>query len=176
MFGSSCGILIHAYASLARTRIRSSPALAASVLVLVCVALSAHAADAEELGDLSLEELASIQITSVSKNPEPLSDAPASIFVITGEKIRHAGATTLPEALRLAPNLQVARVNARNYAITARGFNSTLENKLLVLIDGRTVYSPLFSGVFWDAQDVVLAEVDRSVFDRSIYFQVVVRK
>ena len=111
------------------------------------------------LADLSLEELANIEITTVSKRPESLADAPASVFVITGDDIRRSGAATLPEALRLAPNLQVARVDARNYAVTARGFNSPFENKLLVLIDGRTIYSPLFSGVFWDAQDVVLEDI-----------------
>jgi iron complex outermembrane receptor protein len=110
---------------------------------------------------LSLEELANISITSVSKRAEQLAEAPASIFVISGDEIRRSGYTTLPEALRLAPNLQVARVDARNYAITARGFNNPFANKLLVLIDGRTVYSPLFSGVFWDAQDVVLEDVNR---------------
>lgn len=114
-----------------------------------------------ELADLTLEELAGIQVTSVSKRPETLADAPASIFVISGEDIRRSAATTLPEALRLAPNLQVARVDARNYAISARGFNSPFENKILVLIDGRTVYSPLFSGVFWDVQDVVLEDILR---------------
>lgn len=114
-----------------------------------------------DMAELSLEELANIQITSVSKRSESLSDAAASIFVITGNDIRRAGATSLPEALRLAPNLQVARVDARNYAVTARGFSSPFENKLLVLIDGRTVYSPLFSGVFWDVQDVVLEDVER---------------
>jgi len=121
-----------------------------------------HAATSEtDLPDLSLEELSNIPVTSVSKRAEPLANAPASIFVITGEDIRRSGATTLPEALRLAPNLQVAQVDARNYAITARGFNSPFENKILVLIDGRIVYSPLFSGVFWDAQDVVLEDVAR---------------
>ncbi|QOY96497.1 TonB-dependent receptor [Massilia sp. UMI-21] len=119
------------------------------------------AAAPQDIGDLSLEELANIQVTSVSKRPESLSGAASSIFVINGSEIRRAGATTLPEALRLAPNLQVARVDARNYAVTARGFNSPFENKLLVLIDGRTVYSPLFSGVFWDVQDVVLEDIER---------------
>lgn len=113
------------------------------------------------LADMSLEELANIQITSVSKRPESLADAPASVFVITAEEIRRSGAATLPEAMRLAPNLQVAQVDARNYAISARGFNNPYANKLLVLIDGRTVYSPLFSGVFWDAQDVVLEDISR---------------
>jgi iron complex outermembrane receptor protein len=117
--------------------------------------------ESRDMAELSLEELANIQVTSVSKRSESLSDAAASIFVITGNDIRRSGATSLPEALRLAPNLQVARVDARNYAVTARGFSSPFENKLLVLIDGRTVYSPLFSGVFWDVQDVVLADVER---------------
>ena len=132
------------------------------LLVLAMIPIPGLPADTgRELVDLSLEELANIRVTSVSKKSEPLADAAASIFVITGEDIRRSGATTLPEALRLAPNLQVARVDARNYAITARGFNNPFENKLLVLIDGRTVYSPLFSGVFWDAQDVVLEDVER---------------
>jgi iron complex outermembrane receptor protein len=113
------------------------------------------------LADLSIEELGNIQVTSVSKHAERLSDAPASIYVITAEEIRRSGATRLPEALRLAPNLQVAQANANTYAISARGFNSTTANKLLVLIDGRAVYTPLFSGVFWDAQDVPLEDVER---------------
>jgi iron complex outermembrane receptor protein len=130
-----------------------------------CLAMPARAdvipAQADDIAELSLEELANIPVTSVSRRAEPLSDAAASIFVITGNDIRRSGATSLPEALRLAPNLQVARVDARNYAVTARGFSSPFENKLLVLVDGRIVYSPLFSGVFWDVQDVVLADVER---------------
>jgi iron complex outermembrane receptor protein len=122
---------------------------------------AAQAQVATNLADLSLEELANIEVTSVSKRAQPLADAPASIFVITNNDIRRSGATTLPQALRLAPNLQVAQVDARNYAITARGFNNPFENKLLVLIDGRTVYTPLFSGVFWDVQNVLLEDVDR---------------
>jgi iron complex outermembrane receptor protein len=130
-------------------------------LVAFDVQAQASAPDPRELGDLSLEELANIQVTSVSRRPQALAEAASSIFVITGSEIHRAGATSLPEALRLAPNLQVARVDARNYAVTARGFSSAFENKLLVLIDGRTVYSPLFSGVFWDVQDVVLEDIDR---------------
>lgn len=113
------------------------------------------------LADLSLEELGNIAVTSVSKRAESLSGAPTSVFVITAADIRRSGATSLPEALRLAPNLQVARINAYNYSITARGFNSQSANKLLVLIDGRSVYTPLFSGVFWDAQEVLLEDVER---------------
>jgi iron complex outermembrane recepter protein len=113
------------------------------------------------LVNLGLEDLMKIEVTSVSKRPERLLDAAASIYVITGEEIRRAGVTSLPEALRLAPNLQVAQVSGPGYAITARGFNATSANKLLVLIDGRSVYTPLFSGVFWDAQDVLLEDVER---------------
>ncbi|WP_157616926.1 TonB-dependent receptor [Rhodanobacter sp. Soil772] len=134
------------------------------------LALPAHAslpdlpAQPEDLTSLSLEELGNIQITSVSKKPERLSDAAASVFVITADDIRRSGARNLPEALRLAPNLQVAEASAVGYAISARGMNgsnNSAPNKLLVLIDGRSVYSPLFSGVFWDAQDVMLEDVER---------------
>ncbi|WP_235548615.1 TonB-dependent receptor plug domain-containing protein [Noviherbaspirillum sp. Root189] len=142
---------------------RATLSLALLSGLIVCTLRPAYAAglDARDIADLSLEELATVRVTSVSKRPESLAEAPSSVFVITGNDIRRSGSTTLPEALRLAPNLQVARVDARNYAVTARGFNSPFENKLLVLIDGRTVYSPLFSGVYWDAQDVVLEDVDR---------------
>jgi iron complex outermembrane receptor protein len=137
--------------------------IATTLLALCLPALHAAGATQANLADLSLEELANTQVTSVSRRPERLSDAAASVFVITAEAIRRSGATTLPEALRLAPNLQVARVNASEYAISARGFNNAngLANKLLVLIDGRTVYTPSFSGVFWDQQDVMLEDVER---------------
>ena len=133
---------------------------------MLALTLPAAAADARllalhSLGDLSIEELAEVTVTSVSRRPQRLSEAAAAIYVIQGEDIRRSGAHTLPEALRLAPNLQVAALDARQYAITARGFSSNIANKLLVLIDGRTVYSPLFSGVFWDAQDLLLEDVDR---------------
>ena len=130
--------------------------VAAGLLSWAC---SAHAQT--DLASLSLEELSDVVITSVSRQEERLSDAAASVYVISAADIRRSGARSIPEALRLAPNLQVARVDARNYAITARGFNSPLENKLLVLIDGRSIYSPLFSGVFWDAQDVVMEDIER---------------
>ena len=113
------------------------------------------------LADLSLEQLTNVEVTSVSRHAEPLADAPASIYVIGAEDIRRSGATTIPELLRLAPNLIVARADTNQYAISARGFNNVLANELLVLIDGRTVYTPLFSGVFWEAQDVLLEDVER---------------
>ena len=113
------------------------------------------------LADLSLEELANLQITSVSRRAQRISDAAASVYVITAEAIRRSGASSLPEALRLAPNLQIAQIDANQWAITARGFNNAIGNKLLVLVDGRTVYTQFYSGVFWDQQDLVLADIDR---------------
>lgn len=118
-------------------------------------------AGVQSLADLSLEELRDVVVTSVSRRDQPLFNAAASIFVITGDEIRRLGMTTLPEALRLAPNLQVAAIDARQYAVSARGFNGNVANKLLVMVDGRTIYSPLFSGVFWDAQDFVPSDIDR---------------
>jgi iron complex outermembrane recepter protein len=136
-----------------------------AALVLGAVAPVAGAAiqvaAREDLTDLTLEQLSNVVVTSVSRREERLSEAPASIYVITAQEIRASGATTIPEALRLAPNLDVARADAVQYAITARGFNNVLANKMLVLIDGRTVYTPLFSGVFWEAQDVFLDDVER---------------
>jgi iron complex outermembrane receptor protein len=117
-----------------------------------------------DFADLSIEELANIDVTSVSRRPERLQDAPASVFVITADDIRRSGSRSLAEALRLAPNLQVARASNSSYYISARGMNGTSNspaNKLLVMIDGRSVYSPLFSGVFWDEPDVMLEDVER---------------
>src|SRR5882672_4700001 len=116
---------------------------------------------AQALKKLSIEQLMNLQVTSVSKRPEPLSRTASAIQVITREDIRRSGAASLAEALRLATNLQVAQLDSRQWAISARGFNGTAANKLLVLIDGRTVYTPLFSGVFWDVQEVPLADIDR---------------
>lgn len=113
------------------------------------------------LKNLSIEELMNIEVTSVSKRPEKLIEVASAIQVITKEDIRRSAATSIPEALRLAPNLQVTQLNSHHWNISARGFNSAFSNKLLVMIDGRTVYSPLFAGVFWDAQNVLLEDVDR---------------
>ena len=144
--------------------IRQAAVAGAAALGLAGTALAADApamTQVADIGDLSLEELGRIPVTSVTGRPQPVQQAAASIFVITAEDIRRSAATSLPEALRLAPNLQVARINANQYAISARGFNNAIGNKLLVMIDGRTVYSPLFSGVFWDAQQVMLEDVER---------------
>jgi len=114
-----------------------------------------------DLTELSLEELMNIEITSVSKKPEKLADAAAAIFVITQEDIRRSGVTCIPEALRMVPGINVARIDSNKWAITSRGFNGRFANKLLVLIDGRSVYAPSFSGVYWEVQDTMLEDVER---------------
>jgi iron complex outermembrane recepter protein len=111
--------------------------------------------------DLTLDELLTMKVTSPSKKPERLSDAAAAIYVITGEDIRRSGATSIPEALRLAPGLEVARQDSHTWAISSRGFNDEFANQLLVLIDGRSVYTPLFAGVYWDVQDFPLEDINR---------------
>ncbi len=146
---------------------RRRPATAA-ITAFVLILFAGHASgqtpptvqSPADLKKLSLDVLLAIEVTSVSKRSEKLSGAPSSIQVITGDDIRRSGATSLPEALRLASNLQVAQVDSRGWAITARGFNNTSANKLLVLVDGRAVYTPLHAGVFWDAQDALLEDIE----------------
>lgn len=138
-----------------------SPFVMCRMLLGLLAALSlANGQASGPLASLSLEELLSLDVTSVGKKRERLDRAAAAVFVITQEDIRRMGATSIPEALMLAPGLHVARVNSRTWAITARGFNSVFSNKLLVMIDGRSIYSPLFTGVWWD-QDVMIDDVDR---------------
>lgn len=115
----------------------------------------------EYLKSLSIEELLQTEVTSVSKKSEHLFDTAAAVFVITQEDIKRTGVRTIPDALRMVPGLQVAHINGSTFAITARGFNEWFSNKLLVLVDGRSVYTPLFSGVYWDVQDTVLEDIDR---------------
>lgn len=117
--------------------------------------------EVEDLTELSLEQLMDLEVTSVSRTSESLSRAPAAVTVLTSEDLRRSGATSVMEALRLVPGLQVARISASRWAITARGFNGPFANKMLVMVDGRTVYTSLFSGVFWDGQDLPLDDVER---------------
>ncbi len=124
-------------------------------------ATAAELASFDPTVDLTLEQLVNVKITSVSKKEESLNDAAAAIFVLSNDDLRRSGATTVADALRLVPGVQVAEIDSGNWAVSARGFNSQLANKLLVMIDGRTVYSPVFSGVYWDAQQVFLNDVDR---------------
>src|ERR1700726_3158264 len=114
-----------------------------------------------DLTERSMEDLMNIKVTTVSKKGEKLARTAAAIFVITAEDIRRSGAANIPDLLRMVPGLDVAQINANTWAISARGFNLQFANKLLVLIDGRAVYSPLFGGVNWDVQDVPLEDIDR---------------
>jgi len=118
-------------------------------------------ADPTALKNLSLEELSQIEVTTPSKEPVKVLKTAAAIYVITGDDIRRAGATSIPEALRLAPGVEVARIDANNWSIGIRGFGSNLTRSVLVLIDGRTVYTPLFAGTNWDVQNVMMEDVDR---------------
>jgi iron complex outermembrane recepter protein len=118
-------------------------------------------AGGRDLSQVSLEDLMNIKVTSVSKKEQRMSQAAAAIFVITQEDIRRSGATNIPDLLRMVPGLDVSQINASSWAISARGFNTQFENKLLVLIDGRAVYTPLVGGVNWDTQDVPLEDIDR---------------
>ncbi len=115
----------------------------------------------KQLIQLDLTDLLNLEVTSVSKKAQKVSKSAAAIFVITGQDIKRSGVTSIPEALRMAPGVDVARIDGNKWAITSRGFNGRFANKLLVLIDGRSVYTPFFSGVHWDVQDTLLEDIDR---------------
>jgi iron complex outermembrane recepter protein len=140
-----------------------------SCLLLVAGSFSASWADAHEadggsdvtLKQLSLEQLGDVEVTTASKEPEQVWRTPAAIYVLTQEDIRRSGATSIPEALRLVPGVEVARVDSDHWSIGIRGFGAILASKLLVLIDGRSVYTPLFAGVYWQAQAVPVDDIER---------------
>ncbi len=127
----------------------------------ICYDIEQLKENPKELRKLSLESLMDIPIFSVSKREESSFEAAAAIYVISREDIRRSGAQNIPEALRMVPGLEVASIDANKWAITSRGFQERFSNKLLVLIDGRSVYTPLFSGVYWDVQDTLLEDIDR---------------
>ena len=133
--------------------------------LIIMQATTAYAADdainPKDLVNLSLEQLSNIQITSVSKKSEKASEAAAAIFVITQDDIRRSGMTSIPELLRMVPGLSVAQSGSHEWSITSRGNSGQFANKLLVLMDGRTIYTPIFSGVFWDVQDTMMEDIDR---------------
>jgi len=144
-----------------------SPRVAKWILILTGIALFAWpgspvcSAQAPDLTSKSLEDLMSIEVTSVSKKEQTTSQAAAAIFVISHEDIAHSGALNIPDLLRMVPGLDVAQIDGSKWAISARGFNGEYSNKLLVLIDGRAVYSPFFAGVFWDEQIPPLDTIER---------------
>lgn len=139
-----------------------APAAPFICALVAIVGSPSFAQSPSELSGLSIEDLAQIEVTSVSKRAEPLNEAPAAIYVIGSEDIRRSAATSLPEALRLAPNLQVQQIDARQYAIAARGFNGyETSNKLLALVDGRSIYTTFHAGIFWDLREPILEDIDR---------------
>jgi len=133
---------------------------ALSALALLALPGAARA-QTTDLARATLEELMNIEVTSATRKEQRAEDVPAAIFVITQDDIRRSGLTTLPEILRLVPGMQVAQVNANKWAVSIRGFSDVYANKLLVLIDGRSLYNRAFSGVFWDAQSMMVADIER---------------
>jgi len=129
--------------------------------VLFSVECQAADTEAKALADLSLEELMNIEVTTVAKKSQKVSEAAAAVFVITQEDIRRSGATSIPEVLRMVPGLQVARSDSNDWAVSARGFDEAYSTKLLVLIDGRSTYNSFFSGVHWDVEDTLLEDIER---------------
>lgn len=162
-------MLAHAGASAAAIKplpswlVRLSVAILWSLIILLSWSPRANAQETDDgaILDLSLEQLLDVEITSVSKTAQKRSEAAAAIYVITSEDIRRSSATTIPDLLRTVPGLYVAQLNASQWTVTSRGFSGRFANKLLVLIDGRSVYTPFFSGVYWEGQDVMLEDVDR---------------
>ncbi len=146
-------------------KVRAMKIIYASALFMPMPALavqSPNSPDVTDLSALSIEELAELTVLSATKTPQALSEVPTSLYVITREEILRSGAQNLPETLRLAPNLQVQQINTREYAITARGFNGyESANKLLVVRDGRSLYSTLFSGVFWELHQPLLEDIQQ---------------
>jgi iron complex outermembrane recepter protein len=133
----------------------------AAIALITLFLLPACTGQTPDLTQKSLEDLMSIEVTSVSKKEQKTSQAAAAIFVISHEDISHSGALNIPDLLRMVPGLDVAQIDVGKWAISARGFNGQYSNKLLVLIDGRTVYSPIFAGVFWDSQNVPVDSIER---------------
>jgi iron complex outermembrane receptor protein len=133
----------------------------ALLLCLLPAAAEAQRGSVDELLDLSLEELMSVEVSLTGKTVSELQETPAAVHVLTREDIRRSGLTTIPELLRLVPGVHIASIDANKWAISIRGFRSRFASKLLVLIDGRSVYTPLFAGVRWDAQDTLLEDIER---------------
>ncbi len=133
----------------------------ACVLLAVGLARGQQPPPENPVKGLNLEQLATVEVTSVSKEPERAFRTPAAIYVITQEDIRRSGAKTIPDVLRLVPGVEVAQIDSNKYAIGIRGFVGRLSKQVLVMIDGRSVYTPLFAGVYWEMQDTLLEDVDR---------------
>jgi iron complex outermembrane receptor protein len=159
--GAVASVRIAAGAVSASLSVFSAVAAGGGVHAQLPPLLQSESEELENYKRLSLADLMELEVTSVSRRPEKLAEAAAAIQVVTNEELRRSGATTLPQALRGVDNLNVAQKNAHDWGVSSRGFNTALSNKLFVALDGRTVYTPLFSGVFWSAQDRLLEDVDR---------------
>jgi outer membrane cobalamin receptor len=135
---------------------------AAAALALVLMTGTEAAAQVPvDLRQASLEDLLQVEITSASRKEQKVNETAAAVYVLTHEEIVRSGMTTLPGLLRLVPGVDIGRANANDWAVSVRGFNSLYANKLLVMIDGRTIYNPLFGGVFWNAEDLMLEDIER---------------
>lgn len=139
----------------------SVPFIRRCLFILVFLINPVQADDLDILETLDIEQLMNIEVTSVSKKSQSLANSPAAIFVISQEDIKRSGASSIPETLRMVPGMNVAHVSASQWAVSARGFNDLYANKLLVMIDGRSIYNPNFSGTVWDIHDVVLDDIER---------------
>ncbi|HNP26888.1 MAG TPA: TonB-dependent receptor, partial [Nitrosomonas sp.] len=156
--------LVRARVELKQIRLKTLILRCLICVILCCFTRNAVANsmfDNHQLLDLNIEELMNIEVTTVSRRSQKLTDVASAIFVITGDDIRRSGATSIPDALRMAPGVQVARVGTDKWAVSVRGFNGLYANKLQVLMDGRSVYSPLFSGVLWEQQDTLMEDIER---------------
>lgn len=138
-----------------------APIAAVAIALVSSIAIANTVLSPSDLKRLSVDELMNVEVTSVSKNAESLGDAAAAIAVVSSEDIERSGATTVPQALRFVPGIHVAQQNANSWAVSSRGFSSINSEKLLVLSDTRSIYTPLFSGVSWDVQDYLMADIDR---------------
>jgi len=126
---------------------------------LACTGL--QAAEPPEAADISLEDLLTVEVTSAARKAQRINDVAAAVFVVSREDIERSGATSIPEVLRMVPGVEVARLANNRWAVSVRGFNNRFANKLLVLMDGRSIYSPIFSGVLWENEDTLLEDIDR---------------
>jgi iron complex outermembrane recepter protein len=161
MPNSSCPHSAHRRIEAGSPRTLNLKRMPMAVMVSLALTGNAWAASQQDPTWLSLEELMTIEVSSAAKRPQRLADASTAIYAIGREEIRRSGATNLPELLRTVPGVQVSRIDASRYAVSIRGFSNRYSGKLLVLQDGRSLYNPLFSGTYWEAQDVLLEDVER---------------
>ena len=138
------------------------------IALLASLPWASAIAATDDFLNLQLEDLLKIEMSSASRKMQQVQDVAAAVFVISRDEIERSGARSVPEALRLAPGVEVARIANNRWAVSVRGFNGRFANKLLVAKDGRSIYSPLFSGVLWEAEDVILGDIERILAGQAI--------